>query len=149
MTDHADDRRRVFLALHENPEGIICTDLEREPTIDGLPPMTRVAARIGELREEHTIPMGLRRGAFALYRLQRLCEATVTPLRAREAPQRAHKDGFELVQFCQRCVSTFPQGFRCPAGRATQEWMTGTGPTNAGCTHHANENANEGERRAA
>jgi hypothetical protein len=143
--DHADDRRRVFLALHENPGGITCIDLEREPTIDGLPPMTRVAARIGELREEHTIPLGLRRGAFALYRLERTSEAVVTPLRAREAPHTG-RDGFTPVVFCARCVITFPAGHTCAAGGRLEQWQTGTGPMRLACPAHINE---QKERHAA
>jgi hypothetical protein len=130
--DHAADRRRVFLALHDNPGGIVCTDLEREPTIDGLPPMTRVAARIHELREEHTIPEGLRRGAFALYRLARAGEAVVTPLRAREAPHTG-RDGYVPVVFCARCVSTFPAGHTCAHGGRLELMQSGTGPTRVAC----------------
>lgn len=141
--DHAADRRRVFLALHENPEGIVCTDLERAPTIDGLPPMTRVAARIHELREEHTIPEGLRRGAFALYRLQRSGEATVTPLRAGNGPQRAHvgRHGFTPVVFCRGCCQTFPAGHQCATGHVAEQMQSGTGATAIACPHHNHQEA--------
>lgn len=43
---------RVLAALRAHPDrGICAVDFLRFPTVDGGPPITRLAARIGELRD--------------------------------------------------------------------------------------------------
>lgn len=62
---------RVLAALAGNPErGITQVDFLRLPTIDGLPPITRLAARVLELREQgHEIVSGETRDRCRVYRL--------------------------------------------------------------------------------
>lgn len=147
--DHADHRRRLYLGMLTNPDGIIAPDYETEPTLDGGPRIPRVAPRMLELREEHDIPLGLRRGAFALYRLTRAGDGNVRPLRAGNSPQtpRPHhgRDGFTPVMFCGRCLATFPAGHTCAHGRLEQ-MQSGSGPMRVACP---NTNEEVEERHAA
>lgn len=63
---------RVFDALYlADRRGITQIDFLRFPTIDGGPPITRVAARIEELRDRgYVITSGERRDRCVVYRLE-------------------------------------------------------------------------------
>jgi uncharacterized C2H2 Zn-finger protein len=74
-------------------------------------------------------------------------QSSVTALKARKAALVTRRDGFEVVQFCPRCVETFQQGHACPHGHATEEWLTGTGATAHACKH-INIDAGEAQRAA-
>lgn len=65
-------RERVLRSLrHAGPTGVTQVDWLRFPTPDGGPPITRVAARIQELREEgHEISSSGTRDRCALYVLK-------------------------------------------------------------------------------
>lgn len=79
---------RVLAALRAHPErGITAVDFLRIPTIDGGPPITRVAARILELREagELIVDAGVR-DKCRIYRLeQATLEGRLFALRPRNA----------------------------------------------------------------
>lgn len=63
---------RVLAALHAHPNrGINSVDFIRFPTIDGGPPITRLAARIEELRNQgFNIESGERRERCTVYRIR-------------------------------------------------------------------------------
>jgi hypothetical protein len=63
---------RVLAALtRAGAHGITAVDFLRFPTVDGGPPITRVAARIEELRDQgHPISSGERRNKCVVYRLE-------------------------------------------------------------------------------
>lgn len=63
---------RVLAALHKLPEhGITQVDFLRFPTVDGGPPITRLAARIEELRSEgFNIESCERRDKCTVYRIR-------------------------------------------------------------------------------
>lgn len=100
------DKARVLAALRRFPGGITTTDLEKPPTLDGLPPMERVSARIHDLKVEDgcVIPLGLRRGAHALYKL----------VGERGKPI---VTGFRPVLACDGCARTRPLGSVCAEGQ--------------------------------
>ncbi len=142
--DYAEDRRRLYLAMLEHPEGITAEDFAHTPAIDGGQWIPRVAPRIHELREEHNIPLGLRRGAFALYRLAgRADHGTL-----RAAPEQPHRgrDGFIPVVLCHGCLTTYPADHACPHGARVERLQSGTGPMAQTCQHTT---AHQEERRAA
>lgn len=135
---HAEHRRRLYLAMLEHPEGITAEDFAHTPALDGGEWIPRVAPRMHELRAEHTIPPGLRRGPFALYRLDQAgtptdtSAASVTPINAGQAPHRA-RDGFTPVTFCRRCLNVFSTAYTCPQGVRVELMQSGTGPTADRC----------------
>lgn len=69
MAEKPTQNERVLRALRRQGRfGITPIDFVRTPTIDGHPPILRLAARIGELRAEgHRISTDV--GTTALYRL--------------------------------------------------------------------------------
>lgn len=140
---HAEHRRRLYQAMLDHPEGITSEDFATTPCLDGGERIPRVAPRIHELRADTAIPLGLRRGSFALYRLA--ATATVTDIAARE-PRHLKRHGFDLVAHCHGCLSQHPPGFVCPRGHLVAEWLSGSGPQNDQCTRNIIERE---EQRAA
>lgn len=64
-------RDRVLRALQLVGErGVTQADWLRQPTPDGGPPITRLAARVEELRETHEIVVNGRRDSCAVYVLR-------------------------------------------------------------------------------
>lgn len=126
---HAEQRRRLYLAMLDNPEGITSKDFAAEPTIDGGEPIPRVAARIMELRTEHHIPEGLRDPQkYAIYRL-----APPTP------KQTAPASAFVRVTACMGCLSIHRDGFRCPLGHRTETHLTHHGRALDECRRQTQE----------
>jgi hypothetical protein len=77
-------QERVLRSLTQTGQrGITAADWTRQPTPDGGPPIQRLAARIGELRQAgHEIPdTGERRDKCTIYRLDRnhtpIAESTI------------------------------------------------------------------------
>lgn len=136
MSVHADQRRRLYLAMLEHPQGITSKDFRTPPAIDGGDEIPRVAARIEELREEHTIPMGVRdpRG-YAIYRLASatgpMPVTDITPPRRRVTTA----DGFVRIAHCLGCLTNHPYGHVCPHGYLIEERLLGHGPTDQPCRH--------------
>lgn len=72
--------RRVLRALQRHPDGITAVDFLLPNVVDGHPPITRLAARIKDLRDQgHRIVVDGERHGCAVYVLERDVVAAASP----------------------------------------------------------------------